>query len=44
MFQMKRYIIQIITNSRAKGTSISLDQQQISYQLEDHECVLNTIK
>ena len=44
MFQIKRYIIQIITSSFIKGTSISLDQQRISYELEDHECVLNTNK
>ena len=44
MFQIKRYIIQIITNLQVEGTSISLEQQQISYLLKDHEYVLNTNK
>ena len=44
MFQMKRYIIQITTESHIIGTSISLVQQQISFLLNDHEYVLNTNK
>ena len=44
MFQMKRYIMQITTESHIIGTSISFVQQQISFLLNDHEYVLNTNK